>query len=499
MSKLRSSAYLIAANLLTPIIGFVSVPFFLRWFGEAGYAGYLYVVAVWGYVSLICPDYATGAQKRITEALAGDAEHAAKAVYQALIAGVLANAACAFALGLLFGFIFHLPGGGAAGFPIMAAFLLCAGGYAFRAVSGAIDALLRATERFGAMAARQSVETLTAAVAAFAFAYVTRSPAAILLGGAVGAGVGLAGNLLILRHTRSRFVTKPRVDRRILGDLFLLNLKALPHAMVNQAAGGLDRLLLPFGGLSITAVKNYALPYRLPETLSNLIAPAIDTTVPELTRQSASGHEGFGRSIDRYGLQSLVCGAALILVPSGWGAPFLKLWLNRMAPHEGGLVVLLIGFYFCLNFYFSTLTRAFRATGEMHYVVPFSGLNAIGTLALTIPAAHLAGIVGVAAMNAAINGVQVVPFAFFLRRAAARSFPAGSHVLKALGILTFGSAGAFGCYCLTLTPFVVARPWLCLPGAPLAALATLLILAYLGPAPLPSGLVRFLPRLARPR
>jgi O-antigen/teichoic acid export membrane protein len=433
----------------------------------------------------------------MTESLANDDPDAANSVYQTLIAGVLANALLACVLGFIFGLIFHLPGGGATGFPIMAAFLLAAAGFAFRVVSGAIDALLRATERFAAMAARQSVETLTAAVAAFAFGYWTRSPAAILLGAALGAAVGLVGNLLILRRSGGGFATRPRVDRRILWDLFLLNLKGLLHSFVNQAAGGLDRILLPMSGLSIVAVKNYALPYRLPETLSNLIAPAIDTTVPELTRQSATSQEGFAKSLDRYGLQALMVATALILVPSGWGGPFLRLWLGKMAPHEGGLVVLFIGFYFCLNFYLSTLTRAFRATGEMHFVVPFSGLNAVATLVFTIPAARYAGIVGVAAMNAAINGVQVVPFAYFLRLAASRSFPAGAHTLKALGVLALGSSAAVGCYFLSLTPVFVARPWLCLPAAPLAAGLMMLLLAYLKPAPLPAGLARFLPGVRR--
>lgn len=499
MSKLRGSVYLIAANLISAAIAFFSVPFFMRWFGVDGYSGCLYVVAIWGYVSLVCPDFATGAQKRLTEDLAAGRRESAIAVNQAQIAGVLANVILAMILGIVFGLVFRLPGHGAPNFPIMAAFLFAAMGFSFRSLSATINAVLAAGERFGAMAVRQSIETLVGAVAAVVLAYMTRSPAALLLGGAIGAAMGLAVNLVILRCTEVDFPILPALNRKVLQDLVVLHFKAWPHSIVNQMAGGLDRVLLPLAGGPRSVVANYANPYRLPETLSGVLAPAIDTIVPNLTQQAAADAEGFARAIDRYGLQALMFATAFILVPSGWGGPFLKLWLRQFAPAGGALVVLLIGFYFCLNFYFSTLTRAFRATGDMHFVVPFSGLNAIATLLFTIPAAHWAGIVGVAAMNAIINGVQIVPFAFFVRKAAANHFPAFRHALKAVGTVALGSAAACGCYCMSSTPIVSSRPWLCLVFAPVASLAMFAVLAYVKPAPIPSGLARFMPRALRPR
>lgn len=486
VSKLRSSAYLIAANVLAVAIQFFSVPFFMRWFGLDGYGAYLYVVSIWGYVALACPDFATGAQKRITENMATNRRDLAKAIYQAQSAGVLSNAFLAIALGLVFGFVFRLPGKGVPNFPIMGAFFLAGLGFAFRAVSGAANALLAATERFGAMAIRQSIETLVAAVASILLAFLMRSPVAILLGGAVGAAAGLATNLVILRSVRAEFPLLPKVDWRILRDLLLLHFKALPHGIVNQMASGLDRLLLPFAGCSYAVITNYTVGYRLPEQLAGLLAPAIDTIVPDLTRQSATDRSGFAKALDRYGLQALMFSAAFILVPCGWGGPFLRLWLGKLAPAGGALVVLLIGFYFCLNFYFSTLTRAFRATGEMHFVVPFSGLNAIGTLLLTVPAARWAGIVGVAAMNAAINGVQIVPFAFYMRLAA-RLFPSGLHALRALCIVGIASVAAYGCYLLGLSPALAKTPWLCIGLAPVSAAATAALIAGLRLAPIPAG------------
>jgi O-antigen/teichoic acid export membrane protein len=492
MSRLRSSAYLIGGNVVSSVIAFFAIPFYMKWFDEAtqaGYSAYLYLVAAWGFISLVCPDFATGAQKRLTEHIAAGRKDLASAVTQVLVGATLANGLLALVLAAASGFFVHY---GARS--LMAMFLLAALVSLARSLAEVGNAILRASERFGAIALRQSIESLAAVSASVAFAYTLRKPEALLLGMGAGSLVGMLVNLTIIRRSLPEFSLAPAFHWQPLRDLLVLHVKALPHTIVGQVAGGLDRLLIDRVKIPVA---DYAVPYRLPETLNQLLAPAIDTVVPELTRQSAADQSDFARAIDRYGMQALIVSTTLILVPSGWGAPFLTLWLGSNAPKGGGLVVLLIGLYFCLNFYFSTLTRAFRATGEMHWIFPFSLFNALVTAFVTIPAARWGGIAGVAAMNAAINVVQIVPFAFFMRRAATKQFPAPSHALKATTAVGIGSAAAYAGYWVGATDLVTGKPWLCFLFAPLWMLVAGFALFSLRLAPIPNGLLRFAPRRLR--
>jgi len=456
LSKVANSAYLIAANAAATAIQFVSVPLLLRWIGKPAYGVYLYVAVVAVYVGVATPGLYNAAQKLLTERFAAGDEEGAWRVQQTQLAMALAFAAVSALAFLALGLVLRLDGVDRPTLVWMFALYACA--YALALVNGALVAVLSAREMFRSVAIRQSLEPLAGAAVALALAYFVRTPIAVVAGGLIGSMTGFALNALTLRRSFPRFRLRPRFDRSAASEIWAISLRGWPQAIVLAVAGSADRMLLPAAGLGSASIADYTIPYRLPETLNRLLSPALATVVPELTRQNAAGPRGFAEKLHRYGLQSMLLASALILVPSGFGGPFLRLWLGDQAPREGAAIVLAIGFYFALNYYYNLMVKAFVAQGRMHLAVPFSLFNAVATLALTVPVARAYGIQGVAWMNAAINLAQFGAFLVYLRRTVAPGFPLAEHLRRCLPLLLAGAGLAWGAHLWCSTPWAGRHP-----------------------------------------
>ncbi len=456
MSKVANSAYLIAANAAATAIQFVSVPLLLRWIGKPAYGVYLYVAVVAVYVGVATPGLYNAAQKLLTERFAAGDEEGAWRIQQTQLAMALAFAALSAVAFFALGLILRLDGVDRRTLVWMFAIYACT--YALALVNGALVAVLSAREMFRSVAVRQSMEPLAGAIVAVTLAAIVRTPIAVVAGGLIGSLTGFALNALTLRRSFPGFRLRPKFDRAAAREIWAISVRGWPQAVVLAVSGSADRMLLPAAGLGSAAIADYTIPYRLPETLNRLLSPALATVVPELTRQNATDPRGFAEKLHRYGLQSMLLASALILVPSGFGGPFLALWLGDQAPREGAAIVLAIGFYFALNYYYNLMAKAFVAQGRMHLVVPFSLFNAVATLALTVPVARAHGIQGVAWMNAAINLAQFGVFLVYVRRTVAPGFPLAQHLRRCLPLLAGGAALAVGAHVWCRTPWAARHP-----------------------------------------
>ncbi|MCX7800904.1 MAG: oligosaccharide flippase family protein [Fimbriimonadales bacterium] len=456
MSKAANSAYLIAANAAATAIQFVSVPLLLRWIGKPAYGVYLYVAVVAVYVGVATPGLYNAAQKLLTERFSAGDEEGAWRVQQTQLALALLFAlgsACAF---VFLGSFLRLEGVDRG--TMVAMFSLYAGVHALALVNGSLVAVLASLEMFRSVAVRQSLEPLASAAAALALAFWLRTPVAVVAGSLGGSALGFALNLLTLRRVFPQFRLRPQWDRGAARELWVVAARGWPQAVVLAVSGGADRMLLPAAGLGTAAVADYAIPYRLPETLNRLLSPALATVVPELTRLHATDPHRFADKLHRYGLQSLLLGCALILVPSGFGGPLLRLWLGDQAPAEGAAIVLWIGVYFTLNYYYNLMAKALVAQGRMHLALPFSMFNALATLALTVPMAKAFGIVGLAWMNACINAAQFGVFLGWIRRRVAPEFPVGAHLRRSIPMVAAALASSLAGFALCDTPWAGTHP-----------------------------------------
>ncbi len=471
MSKAVHSAYLIAANAAATAIQFVSVPLLLRWIGKPAYGVYLYVAVVAVYVGVATPGLYNAAQKLLTERFAVGDEEGAWRIQQNQLAMALAFALLSACVLVLLGAVLRLDGVDRR--TMLGMFGLYACSFVLAFLSGALVPVLSAKEMFRSVAIRQSIEPLASAVVALAMAYWLCTPIAVVAGGLIGSLTGFAWNLLTLRRAFPGFRFRPKYDRDAARELWTIAVRGWPQAIVLAVSGSADRMLLPAAGLGSSAIADYTIPYRLPETLNRLFLPAQATAVPELTRQNAIGPDGFAEKLHRYGLQAMLLATALILVPCGFGGPFLALWLGNQAPREGAQIVLAIGLYFALNYYYNLLVKAFVAQGRMHLAVPFSLFNAVATLALTVPLGRMYGIQGVAWMNAGINAVQFGFFLAYLKRTAAPAFPLAEHIRRCLTLLLGGAAVSLAAFEWCRTSWAVSHPFLALAAGAALSVAFL--------------------------
>ncbi len=488
MSKARNSAYLVAANVLTLMVQLFTIPLLIRWLGAPAYGGYVWLFNVANFVLLASPNVLQASQKRITEAFAAGNSALAWQIQQTQLA-VCSAVAVVGGLGfVVLGPLIKSPDVALESSTLAKMFAMAGVAYFFNLMNASLVSVLAALERFRQLAIRQSVERVVGVLTSLGLAYVYRSPVGIFAGLAFGGCVGFIYNIITLKRDQREFALRPRFDRVIANDLFGLFFKGYPHRLLNGLGSSADRMVMPYGGVSLSQVADYGVAYRIPEAINGLLIPVTDTVVPDLTRKASSNLRHFAESLNRQSLTCLALSACFILVPCSFGGPLLPLLLHKY-PENGNLAMYFIAFYFVFQFYFAMLSKPFYALGNLQYLAPFSGFNAVATICLTIPAYHWMGIAGVALMNAAISAVQFIPYVFQVRRRATEFFDVGAHLRKAFSILgvsvTVSCAGLY----VSSSGGAHQNPVLMLLIAPLFAFATFGLTIRMGWVQLPENIL----------
>jgi len=269
-----------------------------------------------------------------------------------------------------------------------------------------------------------------------------------------------------------------------------------PNRASNYFASWGDKLVL--GATSQLANLDYRNASRLPDALREMLFPLAGTSLPSFSRDFHHSQEKFRENVLFSGATVFFAGCLLMVVPTGFAEPLLKLWLGDFAPGEGEIVMILMGVFQAFQLYLSVMGYAFFAAAKRQLFIPQTVGKAILSLVLTLPAYRLGGISGIALMNAALGLVQVIGLWFLLRAIGFEVKATLSHatrILATLGVcLALVAGGSWISGMGLLTDFPVAS----LVFAPAFVLLAMCTVVQLGLARLPDRMARRIPKLLRP-
>lgn len=487
---MKNALSLVLANLIGSFLQIVSVSLYLKFLGKDLYSIYIVVATICGYLSIVVPDFTVASQKLIIDCSSNQAGEG-RFVLRSHLALSLAYSLVLLALHLVAAFVahaFYKP----LGIAVPLAIVLSGIATSLATVSGVYTALLSAKKAFVRLAYVSIVASVLSTAAGLYIAYRTSSLISLFISGLINSAVQLVLLFAWSRAYGERTAARPSADykKRIL----VISYRAYLHKVVNLFAGSLDRLMLAKASNNLSNVTDYSLSYRVPEALAGIVSPAISSIVPGLTEKFSVSSKAAVDSLVKYLRMTAYFCALWIVVPCAYGQPLLDIWLGKNAPQQGLWIVLLIGAYFYFNLYYAVATRIFHASGEMHFVAPFSGFNALATLIFSIPVVKCCGIVGLAGMNAMINLVQLFPFLLLIHSKYSRELNYLREGAHCLAVLAAAMAVSLGVILLFRTELFANKPWLCFSTAPivvgvLAALSARLFRDYI-----PEKLRRFLPK-----
>ncbi len=458
---------MVGANVLNMVAQFVSVRYFYRWVGPEGFGLMVFVGVVNAYVVLLVPNVFDAVQRSLTECLHANDQEGLVRIQQSQALVSLVTVIPVAASVVLLGLFVKGPEQSGVHRSLLPLFALSALTLLVAQASLTLVPIVAALENFRMVAVRSTVEKAATTVSSLLLTYYTRNPIGIIGGYVVGSVLGLAVNVAGLRQMGFRLAMRPAYHRAEVRDMLRLALLAYPHRFLNLLAGTSDRLLYGYSGRPVSELGNYGVAGRVPESIQSVFLPAADIVVPRLTRAGFDSQEA-ASLLDRYGRFYLAVGVAFVLVPCAFSRSILTLWLGTVPP-GATVAVAAFGNYFAIQMYMTILTKVFYASAHLHRAAAFTGLNALLTLAFTIPCARYGGIAGVAVMNACIATLLFVPYAWWVRRYGVSRFALTGHVRRIVAIYALGLAVEVACYRLGALPTLIERPALALVLIPLAS------------------------------
>lgn len=488
MSKIRGSLMLSAAKALNIVVQLVCIRKFLGWVGDDAYSLAIFLAAVTPYALFLDLGLSVGIQRRMTQArVSDDPSDVAK-----VVRWVLPITVCVVLSGLLlYGLLAILAPLPVKGLSLDFRLILFFGGWTSfvgLALTSIYGAVLSAFERFGDMALATSVTNLSTGILGLIIVSQLRSIQSVVwtIGLCTLAG-GLFAFLLATRVAGAPSRAPREIE--VFREIRLIGLRGYVQRMSGAVAGTADRLVLGARTGNPANLTNYSLVAKVPEILGDVISTVSQTSLPELTKTFTENRPRMAALLERNVLIVAGLAVSFVLVPSSFGSPIVQIWLHKSIPHAA-VVALLIGVYRVTELTLATLSMGHFATGRPHILAPFAIFNAVATVVFTLPSFYLAGLPGVAAMNAVIGILQVVPALVVLRRFASPELPI-RRILMRLGAL-FAIGGAASALGLTISSgrLYQGPPWISVLPMPFLAVATFLVVTRMGLVPIPESIAR---------
>lgn len=306
----------------------------------------------------------------------------------------------------------------------------------------------------------------------FSLFYVFASPILCLIGirayhspAMIFYGLGVTGMLMFIFQSiqASRefgaSVIIPKWNKQAFDDAKGLIWRDAPNRYTSLIANSIDKVLVGFkSGVSDTGA--LGLSGRLPEALTDALAPLVGVVAPQLYRESELDPEKFTKTVSSYFRINIAMGICLMLVPCSAGSAFLHLWLGPSAPKSGGAIMLGMALYRVAVFFISAFAGVLFAIGKPNWSFPLNLTNAVATAALTVPALALFGLLGIGYMNAFI-GISLIGGATYVsKRVLPKQFQLRETFMKILFMLIIGVGMAFAGYALTNYTVVSEHPFI---------------------------------------
>jgi O-antigen/teichoic acid export membrane protein len=493
VSRTRGSLLLIGARAFNALFNLISVPIFLSVLGIDVYGALVFALVIHGLMSLADIGTSDVVQRQMSLALAANDRDELRELNRDQLSINLATGLILLVVGIACGLLIRLDGVGVGQAESFAIFVGLGIQSAAYRVNQALMTPLGTFHRFDAVSYAQAAGGLVVTATAVGLVYLVRSPWAYVAGMLVGELLVFAMLFRAARALGGWTFQRPAFNLPRWRPILRLCGMDYPNRAAAYFAAWGDKLML--GALTPARLADYRNAARLPDALRDMLQPLAVTSLPTLSRD-------FQRSAERFQASTLYSGAVVLfaaclalLVPTGFAAPLLNLWLGQFAPPEGAAVMALMGLYQALQLYVAVMGSAFFAMAKRGWFIPITALNALASLALTIPAYRSFGIEGIAWMNALVGGVQVAGLWAIMWRL---GFPLRSllpHMGRMLGILAVSGIWVLLGMRVSQGGLLTDFPVAALIMAPLACLAAMVCILGLGLAELPERISR---RLKRP-
>jgi O-antigen/teichoic acid export membrane protein len=490
-----------AARIVGMGLQLAAVPLYLRWIGEAGYGTYALSGIIGMYIMVSDPGFSEATVAQISKLRALGQEEDAWATQRTHLGVVLVLSVVVILTALLLGLVLHigdmpLTRGGV----VAMCLLVAVQGLAFL-VSTVFTAVLQALGRFTELSYVAVTTSLASVIFAVALGFIYRSPLAVIAGQTLGSLIQPLFSYRLAATFSGQRLLAPRIRRQYLNPLLANSMRELPNRIVALLGGTGDKAIIA-GVLGVAVGGQYTRSARLPEALNDALQPVGSTALPELSRRHAIGDSEFAEGVVRTTLLSLSVGVSFILVPAGFGLPFLSVWLGPGMPALGPAILLGIAFYRMVQIYGQTFSMAFFAAGKPQISLPFGVFNALVTVTMTAVALKFYGLIGAVYMNVGIAAVMFLAYGPVARMTAVRQLPLGSLMAKSIASVAIGGAFTWAGYELShQTELGGSLRWVglaCIPAASLLCVGTLIAFRLCPvPAPIHSRLSRLKSRLLR--
>lgn len=481
--KSKQSLFLMSARILSAIVTFVSVRFFIRWFGLEQYGAYSIGQNMFTFAGLIDPGVFVGAARRMTEAFHhGNADEGWRIHRTQMGLGIVIGL-----LGIvgfaIFGTIYPLP------------MFSRTNGILFMTLMGVqfsaswmlqyVAAALAARDKFSLQATTTFLSTFGGAVTALILGYTQRSMLMVAAGYGFGTLGGLMLGLLWIKFRDPDFRLRVGFESAIAKDLIHQGFTNYPNRVAGTFSNRADK---PIIGVRFPALSGiYGNIGRPAEILTDLIGGAVETTQPDITRSVQVGSEEASQKLHRNSLVIWSMACCLMMVPCAFGDKLLKLWLPDVLFPTGGIVMICVAINYAGELHYRALGTIYVARGTLYRSVWFPAVNGIATVLLTMPVVTHFGLLGIGLMNAGFSLVQLYPRILHVLPETEGHFPVGRHFSRSAGILLV--SGAFCGLGYGLCQWI-SSPWLILL-APIFAACALLSCLGLKLAPAPRFMARF--------
>ncbi|MBS1705386.1 MAG: oligosaccharide flippase family protein [Armatimonadetes bacterium] len=354
-----------------------------------------------------------------------------------------------------------------------------------------------ATKQFKKMATLNASNTLVGSSMALFFTYLRPQPTSYIFGIMVGSMMISLSSLFSIQRDEYR-KGHGKFDKGLAKAFVKVGIKGYPNRLMSMIAGSVDRVLLG-SAVSKESLTNYDLSQKIPFGLSDLTASVRQTIQADVAKAHVEGEHLFTRAIDRYSRMSLAIASICILVPCGFGAPLLAIWLKERAYAGGAAVMLGMAIYRTMEVYFTCYGVGINAAKRPELMYPPIIWNSGVTLFATIPMVRAFGIEGLGIMNALIDIVLLVPFAWYMRRVLVPHLNLSDHLGKTCAILIVAGAWSIGAFYLMRLEFFRHYAILALPLIPIFAMLAGIFIFGLRLAPMPNSIARRLPTSMRTR
>ncbi len=434
--KTKGAILLSGVRFLSLAVNFLSVPFLLAILGEGLYGGCLFAVMLSRYFWLMDPGFSDGAQLRMYQSHHEEDRAETARVWSNHIT-------LAFAYSFLGALLLFAVG---VAIPLkdfdssrVALFGAAAVQFFFITLFNANQLLHSTRRQFQVVSTLNALNGVGGMVSAVVLTAIFRTPAAYVLGLAVGSCAAVTYGMVHSVRSLPREHIKFGIQSGLAREFLKVGWRNFPNRVGSVLSGTADRFLVTgtLGTIQNTHLNNSA---KLSDATNDLLGSLTQTSQPELASAALKGDEAFGQALERNGRIVLAVASSFVLVPAGFAAVILTVWLGQRQPPDGEILMLGAGVYGAFQALFSLIGAAFFVRGQAHRILPFVLWNGLTTLLATIPLTHWFGLAGVAYLKIGIQTLQWYPLLVYTQRHIAPTLSAGRFFSATLRILLIAGA-----------------------------------------------------------